>query len=235
MHKIFISKYLNVFNILYQFTLDAISYSGLNFQLIYAQDSWLIKYGSGSTTLMTYLTIEDPQTGKYSRFSLPYSTCSVFNLMTYSYNYDINLDESTTLDDVFKSINITTISGFSQGPGGEMAKKLDADDGQIEITTSGDWKSVDEEKRPHVTLTYDSEVFKYTEPQEKGPLEVKQEKPYVYKPQKRKNVNVGMIVGIVVAVVVVIVVVVVVVIIVIRKKKNAQQSNSEGEGGNQDE
>lgn len=182
---------------------------GYTFQIVYHKDSWGIKYGSNNNALTTIFR-DNP-------VLVPYSSASVFNLLVYAFNIDINLEADVKLEK-YSSVNLTLIESFRISP--NSAKKLEKD--KVQITASG-WDAVAKENRPKVSLSLDSESFEFTK-SENDPFEVSQQELYSYKPKNKKSVNVGMIVGIVVACVVVVVIVIVVVVVVLRKKRVGNSS-----------
>lgn len=175
---------------------------------------WTVEYNSGSKW-------------KSLNVKIPYKSASSFNLIVYTYSFNINNNANL---DKYSPINISVLESIKMSP---MAKKLDDGLQQIEITQTN-FDDVPKDQRPSLTLSYDPEEFQF-EKSTDDPFHISEESPFSYKPMNKKNINIGMIVGIVVAVVVVIAIVIVVVIIVLRKKKNAQQSASEGEGQHEDE
>lgn len=206
-----------------QYTLYLVNINvNYNYQVSYRKDGWGVKYSNYGTDFDGYSLKQ----------TVPYGVAKSFAIIAFTYYVDINVHDTSL--DVYTQINVTVLdkelsTSAPITPGGST-KVLDSNN-ILKIVTTGEWKEVDESKKPNVILTCDTSKFEVEE-DENNAFKVSIEEPYSYKP-KKSGPNIAMIVGIVVAVVVVIAIVVVVVIVVIRKKRNAA-NNSVSEGNAED-
>lgn len=197
-----------------QLTFKINFYEDIKYYITYTNDAWKLNYDDRRSG----------RSGDDDGFFTPYKRASIFNLLSNGYQFVISRRDDTTLDSN-PPINITSMKTYSYAE--VWAKQLE--NHSISITQEN-FDNIDENKRPKITLSYDTNLYQFDQEANKD-FKNTQEEKYSYKPPNRKNINVGMIVGIVLACVVVVVVVIVVVIIVIRKKRQGGgQTPSDKEG-----